>query len=464
MLGEFISDGLKKNPRQGGGIFLKNMADKLKISFHGACQEVTGSNYLLEYAGQKILIDCGFFQGSKINDDRNEEPFAYNPADISALIVTHAHLDHIGRIPKLVHSGFKGKIFSTGPTKELSALMLIDSLGVLEKEKKGELIYTEDDVRSALALWQSIEYHKEVTIGPFKIILKDAGHILGSAMAEIEINKKKILFTGDLGNSPEPLLNDTEKIIGADYMVVESTYGDRLHEPKEEANIRLERIIEDTLNKGGTLMIPAFSLERSQMIIFKVHELMDNGRIPKVPVFLDSPLSINATKIYSQYLKEKGDIFNFPNLKKTLTSEESKKINAVAGPKIIIAGSGMCNGGRILHHLVRYLPKADSTLLLVSYQTAGSLGRQLSDGAKMVNILGEKVLVAARVEMIEGFSSHPDRNMLYNFVADSADKLKKVFATHGELKANLFFVQRLRDSLGLDAVSPKLGQLFEIEI
>jgi len=444
------------------------MKDKLKISFYGACQEVTGSNFLLEYKGAKILIDCGFFQGSKINDERNKEPFSYDPKDIAAIIVTHAHLDHIGRVPKLTHSGFRGEFFSTAPTRDLSELMLIDSLDVLKKElkkeKKDDLIYNEEDVRAAMEQWKPTGYGEEFSVGDFKIVLRDAGHILGSAMVEIRAGDKKILFSGDLGNSPEPLLNNTEKITDADYLVVESTYGDKMHEPKEEANLRLERIIEDTLNKGGTLMIPAFSLERSQMIIFKVHELMDKGRIPKVPVFLDSPLSIRATKIYSQYLKERGDIFNFPNLKKTLTSEESKAINAVSGPKIIIAGSGMCNGGRILHHLIRYLPEAKNTLLFISYQVAGSLGRKLSEGEKRVNILGEEVIVAAGIENIEGYSSHPDKEKLYDFVKNSADSLKKVFVVHGELKSNLFFTQRLRDHLGLDAISPKYGQFFEVDI
>jgi metallo-beta-lactamase family protein len=452
------------------------MNNKLKISFLGACQEVTGSNYLLEFNGKKILIDCGFFQGSKINDERNEQNFVYDPASVDALIITHAHLDHIGRIPKLVKSGFKGKIFSTAPTKQLSELMMIDSLGVLEKESRREgkrIIYEEKDVRYAMTLWNGTDYGEKFSVGPYKIILKDAGHILGSAMAEININNKKIVFTGDLGNSPEPLLNNTEKIFDADYMVIESTYGDKLHEPKDESELKLERALEDTLNKKGTLMIPAFSLERTQMIIYKIHNLMDAGRIPRARIFLDSPLSIKATKIYSQYtnyfnqeakdnILNKGELFNFPNLTQTLTTEESKKIIFVEGPKVIIAGSGMCNGGRILHHLVNYLSGKDNMLLLVSYQAAGSLGRLIREGAKMINVIGEKVLVNAKVEEIEGFSSHPDKDDLYSFVQNSADSLKKVFVTHGELKANLFFVQKLRDSLGVNAISPQQGQSFEI--
>ncbi len=455
------------------------MKDKLKISFYGACQEVTGSNFLLEYKGAKILIDCGFFQGSRINDEKNEEPFPYNLSEIDVVIATHAHLDHIGRIPKLVKQGFKGKIFSTPPTRDFSHLMLIDSLGVLGKEAKRsgkkELIYNESDIEKAMSQWEIIDYRQEFSIKDLKITFKDAGHILGSAIVEIKIKGKKIVFSGDLGNSPEPLLNNTEKITDADYLVVESTYGDKIHEAREDSDLRFERVIEDTINRGGVLMIPAFSLERTQLILFQINNLMEQSRIPKAPVFLDSPLSIKATRIYDRYgnyfneeaktvLLKKGGIFNFPNLRQTLSSEESKEIYLVKGPKIIVAGSGMCNGGRILHHLIQYLPETKNTLLFISYQVAGSLGRKLSEGEKMVNILGEEVIAAARIENIEGYSSHPDKEKLYDFIKNSADSLKKVFVVHGELKSNLFFTQRLRDHFGLDAISPKYSQTFEIDI
>jgi len=450
--------------------------DKIKLSFWGASQEVTGSNYLLETPSAKILIDCGFFQGSRINEEKNRNPFPYKPSEIDDLIITHAHLDHIGRTPKLVREGFGGRIFSTPPTRSFSQLMLIDSLGVLEKEAKrigeGEMIYTEQDVEKAMNQWREIDYHQEFAIDGLKINFRDAGHILGSAMVEIIVNNKKIVFTGDLGNSPEPLLNNAEVVKDADFLIMESTYGDRIHETSKEAELKLERTIEDTVHNKGVLMIPAFSLERTQKILFQINELVEHGRIPQVPVFLDSPLSIQATKIYKEYSRYyneeakkilyKDDIFNFPGLRQTLTSEESKEINDIPSPKIVIAGSGMCNGGRILHHLRQNLSNPNSAVLLVSYQAVGSLGRRLAEKAKIVNIFGEKVLVEARVEKISGYSSHPDREALYNFVKNTADSLKKVFVVHGEPKSSLFFTQRLRDYLGIDARAPKFGEKFLI--
>ncbi len=457
--------------------------NKIKFSFYGAAQEVTGSNYLLEanIDGQKtsLLIDCGLFQGARISEDKNNEPFPYNLSEIAAIITTHAHLDHIGRIPKLVKDGFNGKIYSTNPTRDLARIMLTDSLGVLRKESKRnggiEVIYDEDDVEKAMGQWEVMDYEEEFSVGCLKIKLREAGHILGSAMVEIMANGSKIIFSGDLGNSPEPMLNDTEKITDADFLVIESTYGDRAHEEKKEMQLRLERAIEDTIKRKGVLMIPAFSLERTQKILYQINDLVENGRIPRAPVFLDSPLSIKATEIYKKNSKYYGkdaknlllkgdDIFNFPGLKLTLTSEESKGINPIPSPKIIIAGSGMCNGGRILHHLRHYLSDPSSTLLLVSYQAAGSLGRQLEEGAKMVRIFGEDIVVKASVEKIDGYSSHADMNALFGFVRSSYDSLKKVFVVHGEPKASSFLTQKIRDNLGIDAISPALGDSFEINV
>ncbi|MBU4353288.1 MBL fold metallo-hydrolase [Patescibacteria group bacterium] len=459
--------------------------NKLKFNFYGAAQEVTGSNNLLEVeiGGKKtkLLVDCGLFQGSKINDERNDKPFLYNPQDIDALVVTHAHLDHAGRIPKIVKNGFRGKIFSTLPTRDLSQIMLIDSLGILRKQlgnnQGRELIYTEEDVEKAMSQWVTVGYHEEFSIGGLKINLKEAGHILGSAIVEVVAKGNtsghakggaKIVFSGDLGDSPSPLLNDAEKITDADFLVVESTYGNKKHEGMAETEVKLERIIEDTMFRNGVLMIPAFSLERTQKILFQINNLVEGGRIPRVPIFLDSPLSIKATEIYkknSRYYGESAkelllsgdDIFNFPGLKMTLATEESRRINNIPSPKIIIAGSGMCNGGRILHHLRQYLGDSKNTLLIVSFQVAGSLGRRLSEGEKVVKIFGEDVLVEADVHKIEGYSAHSDSDGLYDFVKNSADTLKKVFVNHGEPEASLFLVQKIRDCLGLDAVAPKFG-------
>lgn len=464
---------------------------KIKISFFGATEEVTGSNYLLEINNKnnqtKIIVDCGLFQGLKVAEEKNNEIFPYRPDSIDAILVTHAHLDHVGRIPKLIKEGFRGEIYSTAPTKDFAELMLVDSLGVLRKEskKKGQdrAFYDEEDVSKTMSIWKTRNYDDSFDVGGFNVVFKDAGHILGSAMLKISlankdgenIKSKKLIFTGDLGNSPEPLINPTEEIKDADFMVIESTYGDRLHEDFSLADLKLERLIERVVKNKGVLMIPAFSLERTQRILYQINDLVENGKIPKIKIFLDSPLSIKATAVYKKHLNfyndearrlvlSGDDLFNFPGLVQTLETEESKKISDAAPPKIIIAGSGMCNGGRILHHLKHYLPGKNNVLLLVSYQAAGSLGRQLENEEKVVNIMGEKIIVEAKVEQIGGYSSHADLNSLLTFVSHSADTMKKVFVTHGELKSSLFFIQRLRDYLGINAIAPKINQSYEIEL
>ena len=443
---------------------------------------VTGANFLLTTPLGKFLIDCGLFQGGKIVEDKNREPFPYDPADINALFITHAHLDHVGRIPKLIRDGFHGKIYSTAPTREIAALILVDSLGVMEKEARAThkpLIYSESDVHSALELWQTVGYHEPFELGPnLQVTFRDAGHILGSTMIEFSIRvqsgeERKILFSGDLGNSPSPLLPETENVMGIDYLVMESVYGDRVHEGLEERRDKLEDVIENTMREGGTLMIPAFSIERTQELIYEIEQMMAEGRIPQVPVYLDSPLAIKVTAIYDKFRSYFNDrvadpdlirdgLFNFPNLHKTLSTDESKAIPHF-GRKIIIAGSGMSNGGRILHHEKRYLSDPKNVLLLMGYQSAGSLGRLLEEGAKRVTIMGESIAVRAKVITITGYSAHCDRDGLFDFVHQTADTLRRVFVAMGEPQASLFLTQRLRDYLGLNAVAPRVGEKFVLD-
>ena len=439
---------------------------------------MTGACYLLEVesAGRrtKVLVDCGLFQCPRVCEQRNHEPFPFNAGDIDAVIVTHAHIDHTGRLPKLVKEGFQGKIFSTSATRDLARLMLEDSLGLMLRESEGTpLLFDKDDLRRAFEKWEGLEYHREFKVGDFTIQLRDAGHILGSAMIEFKAGGKKIVVTGDIGNPPTPLLRPPEKITDANFLIIESTYGNRLHENRNERRLKIERIIEDVVKKKGVLMIPAFSLERTQELLFELNELVENGRIPEVPIFVDSPLAIKATAVYkkyehyynkkARYIISSGDeVFKFPRLKFTLSTEESKAINEVPAPKIIIAGSGMSTGGRIVHHERRYLSDPSSTLLMIGYQAAGSRGRQLQDGVKTIRIFRDKISVRARIETIQGYSAHPDRDMLLDFVKNSVDFLEKVFVVQGEPAAALFLVQRIRDYLGIDARAPSYGEQFEL--
>ncbi len=449
------------------------------ITFHGGAGSVTGANFLLEVGGKKILVDCGLIQGSKVAEDQNRQAFNYDPASIDYLFVTHAHLDHIGRIPKLVRDGFKGKIYSTPPTRDISELSLIDSLGVLEKEARGSgqpPIYAEADVEKAMRLWTTLPYHKPLDLGDdLSVQFYDAGHILGSAIVEFTVGGKKIVFTGDLGNSPSLLLPDSDVITDADYLVLESVYGDRNHESKASSREQLEDLIEETMKAGGTLMIPAFSIERTQELIYEIEKMMEAGRVPPVPVYLDSPLAIKVTDIYKKHVKYfnqtalaedalRDGLFHFPQLIRSLSTEESKAIAEAESKKIVIAGSGMSNGGRILHHEKRYLSDPNSALLLAGYQAAGSLGRQLEGGARRVRILGADIEVRARVHSVSGYSGHKGSDDLLEFVAQTADTLKGVFVAMGEPKASLYLVQKIRDYLGLSARAPELGERVEIEL
>ena len=441
----------------------------IKITFCGGTGTVTGANFLLEVEGKKILIDCGLTQGTKLADDINWSPFPYNPKDVGILFVTHAHVDHLGRIPKLVHEGFRGKIYSTIPTKALAVPMLEDTAGILSKNRNFDLesIYTTENVRLCMTLWSGFGYHEEIKISDnLSVSFFNAGHILGSCMVQFVYNGKKILFTGDLGNSPSPLLPDTERMTDVDYLIMESVYGDRNHESRDERRKFLEKTIEDNYKRKGTLIIPTFSLERSQELLFELNELVENHRIPVMPIFLDSPLAIRLTEIFKQYreyfnenaqkaLSEDKHLFNFPGLHSTLHSEESKMIGNVPDPKVVIAGSGMSSGGRVVHHERHYLPDPKNTLLLTGYQSVGTPGRLIQEGVKTINISGEYVKVEAHVVTIWGYSGHKDSDGLLRFVEDMQDRVKKVFVVMGEPKSAMFLVQKLRDNLAIEAYAPE---------
>ena len=407
---------------------------------------------------------------------RNREEFPYDPASIDALLVTHAHIDHTGRIPKLTKLGFKGKIYSTPPTKDFAGIMLEDSLGVIEKEAQREgntdTIYTREDIEAALGRWEAVPYRKPFTVGDMTITMHEAGHILGSSMMEIVVQNKTFLFTGDLGNAPMPLLNPPEKVEGVNVLIIESAYGDREHQDAHERKSLLERAIEDTVKRGGVLLIPAFALERTQELLYEFNDLFEHGRVPRAPVFLDSPLSIKATAVYKKHqsffnseakaiIRAGDDLFNFPGLHLTPTTDESKAMNEVRGPKIILAGAGMMQGGRIVHHARRYLGDKHNMILFIGYQAAGSLGRRILDGEKRVSIFGETVQVGAEVRSIHGYSAHADSTALLEFTRTHADTLERVFVVQGESAAALFLSQRIRDYLGITASAPRLGEVRE---
>ena len=447
------------------------MPNVAKLTFCGGAGSVTGANFLLEIDNKKILVDCGLTQGGELAEDTNWVPFSYDPKEIDILFITHAHVDHIGRIPKLVNEGFHGKIYSTKPTQALAGPILMDTAGILSQNKQFNLgkIYTEENINKAFQQWLSFDYHEKIKISDnLEASFKDAGHILGSAMVEFIYHGKKILFTGDLGNSPSPLLPDTEKITDADYLIMESVYGDRNHESRNDRKKLLEEVIKDNYNRKGTLIIPTFSLERSQELLFELNDFVENNRIPIMPIFFDSPLAIRLTEIFKQYknyfnetaqkvLSKDKYLFDFPGLHSTLRSEESKMINDAPNPKIIIAGSGMSSGGRILHHEKHYLPDPNNTILLTGYQSVGSLGRLIEEGVKRVHISGEDVNVKAHIAVILGYSGHKDGNGLFHFVEDTEGTLKKVFVVMGEPKSALFLVQRIRGNLGVDASAPREG-------
>lgn len=457
------------------------MANRATITFYGGAGEVTGANFLLDTGSKKILVDCGALErentSGKVCDEVNTLPFAYDPKTADALFVTHAHQDHIGRVPKLVRDGFHGVIYSTPATKDLSAVMFEDALGIMrnDEERHGcKPMYEEKDVQQALSLWQTQEYHQPFEYDGISVELLDAGHILGSSMFKFTRGGRTVVFTGDIGNSPEPLLNDVEAPEGANYLVMESVYGDRVHEDRSARRDMLKSAIEDTLAKHGTLLIPSFSIERTQILLFELNEMMERKEIPALPVYLDAPLAIRVTGVFEKYKNELNpsaqkefgsgrDPFAFPSLLKIPDMRESREIHTKADPKIVIAGSGMSSGGRVRAHEKEYLPNEHAIILQVGYQAPGSLGRRIQDGQKEVSIDRENVRVRADVRSLTGYSGHADRDQLLSFVENAGNSLERAFVVMGEPKASNFLAQRIHEYLGAEATVPVKNDTIQID-
>lgn len=463
----------------------------MKIKFCGAAKTVTGSCYLIETENKKFLIDCGMFQGSSF--DLNKEPFPFNPGDIDFMILTHAHIDHSGRIPVLVKEGFKGNIFCTSATSELAAVMLVDSGHIQEMEAKSkskrrlrkglepiEPLYTVEDAQAVSRYLVPLKYNLKVMVDDnISFILKDAGHLLGSALVYLEImdkgEKKTITFTGDLGNFNIPIIRDHEYIEATDYLVIESTYGNRLHEADTETN-NLYDIILNTVQRGGNVILPTFAVGRAQEILYTLNYYIDvekRKKLKNIEVYLDSPLARDATRIFENHrecydeealklLTQGDDPLDFDNLTITETVEESMELNKKNGV-VIISSSGMCEAGRIKHHLKYNIWKKNSAIVFTGFQAEGTLGRRILDGADRVKIFGEEMVVNAKIFRIESLSGHADLNGLLNWFKHIKNGVKKgIFVTHGEIEASENFEKELEKLSEANIVIPDMNNEYTI--
>lgn len=452
----------------------------LRLTFHGGAGTVTGSNFLVESDGVRVLVDCGIEQGRDFCAECTYAPFPYDVPSIDALIITHAHLDHIGRAPKLMREGFKGKVYMTEATRDLTELMLRDSVGLLAEEAKrnGLLpLYDDTDVTALMERVVTLEYHEKHQVAPgMTALLRHTGHILGSASVTLTDREGTALaITGDIGNSPSPYLPDSEAVPDVHALVMESVYGDRVHPHRDMRTSDLRDAFKKALARGNdvTILMPAFSLERTQLMLYELSNLFEAGELPEFAVYLDSPLAIKATEVYEKHasdfnaaaqaeMKKEGSIFRFPFLTMTPSREESQAIQEVAGPKLIIAGAGMSHGGRIGRWEEKYLGNPSTTLFIVGYQAPGSPGRLLQDGAKSVRINGRPISVRAHIETLHSWSAHADRDGLLVFAKEALPSAKTIFVAIGEPNAERFLAQRIHGFLGGNAVVPQAGETWEI--
>jgi metallo-beta-lactamase family protein len=460
----------------------------IKLKFLGGTGSVTGSRYLIEADNTRVLIDCGMYQERQYRG-RDWEPFPVNLKQIDAIFLSHAHLDHCGLLPKLVRDGYRNRVYCTPATRDIAEIILLDSAELLMEDaeykkrrhrkegKRGPYperpLYTTDDVEASMPLFTAREYNQPIVIKKnIEVTFLEAGHTLGSAMLRLRMKdnreERTIIFSGDLGRQNKPILMDPTNIKTADYVVIESTYGDRVIESPTDMSEKLAEYINRTIEAGGNIVIPSFALERAQEVLYYLNQLLIKNAIPHLMVFLDSPMAIKITEVFLRYkelmdeettaLMRKGrSPFDFTGLNLVRTTEQSKAINRIKGTVIIIAGSGMCTGGRIKHHLVTNISRPDSTILFVGYQAMGTLGREIVDGAQEVRILGQYYPVRAQVVYLQGFSGHADREQLLAWLLGLKKPPKRVFVTHGEPSASKAFTDMAKEKTGWNVTAPEYG-------
>jgi len=429
----------------------------MKLTSYGAAREVTGSNHVLEVNGKKIVIDCGMFQGHRVESERKNQNFAYDPSTIDAVILTHAHCDHCGRLPLLCGNGFNGNIYSTPACRDIAGLIMSDTAHIMQKDaewlkkKKPDHpfkpLFGVDEVLKSLDQFMTVSYGRTFpVIDGVKCTFYDAGHILGSAIAVLDLeNGERIAFSGDLGRAGLPIIRDPEPIGDVDYMICESTYGNRLHDPIEFAEKEMAEVISQTAERGGKVIIPAFAVERTQELIYFLHKLTNEGKIPKLEIYVDSPMATNATSIFrvhqecydakvrEHFLEAHKNPFGFDSLHFTTSVADSKKINELKEPHIIISSSGMCEAGRILHHLKNNIEDPKNTIMIVGFMAAHTLGRRIAERRSEVKIFGQPYQLRSQVKILNTFSAHADYNEILNYIGTmSKTRLKKIFLVHGE--------------------------------